>query len=157
MKKDLGIDNVRYDLIRPVGNGHNKKLIPTNSIWQNKSTTRQFPNCTLEMFKIMKYGHNCFFNKICVTASGEVIPCIMERSVILGNAFKNNFEEIIGLEKSKRVRRLSKDFIEICKDCEYRYGCFDCRPKAKKSLFDKENLYTKPDDCTYNPYTAKWE
>ncbi len=42
---------------------------------------------------------------------------------------------------------LTKDKIETCQDCEYRYACFDCRAKA-------ESLTSKPADCWYNPYES---
>ena len=156
LKKDLGINNIKYDLVRPVGKGNDKKLIPSKLTWQQKSGTHQFPSCSLEMFRIMKYGHNCFSNKICVKANGEVTPCIMEKDVIFGNAYRNKLKEILEIEKNKRIRSLNKDFIEVCKDCEYRYGCFDCRPKAKISSSGR-GFCAKPADCLYDPHTAKWK
>lgn len=156
LKKDLGISNIKYDLVRPVGKGNDKKLIPSNLIWQNKQGTRQFPSCSLEMFRIMKHGHNCFSNKICVKTNGEVTPCIMEKDVIFGNAYRNNLKEILDIEENKQIRSLSKDFIEVCKNCEYRYGCFDCRPKAKIGS-SKKGFCAKPSDCLYDPHTAKWK
>jgi len=56
-------------------------------------------------------------------------------------------------KKGQEFIRLSKDHIEVCKDCEYRYACFDCRVKTN----DAENLYAKSSDCFYNPYTGIWE
>lgn len=156
LKRDLGISNIKYDLVRPVGKGNDKKLIPSKLIWNNKSGGRQFPSCSLEMFRIMRHGHNCFSNKICVKVNGEVTPCIMEKDVVFGNAHRSNLKEILELEKNKRIRSLSKDFIEVCKDCEYRYGCFDCRPKAKTSS-SENGFCAKPTDCLYDPYTAKWK
>ncbi|MDD5638877.1 MAG: SPASM domain-containing protein [Candidatus Pacebacteria bacterium] len=95
------------------------------------------------------YGHNCFSEKICVTASGDILPCIMERNIVLGNILEKSLEEIIYSEESKELRNITKDKIEVCRDCEYRYCCFDCRIKAK-------NFYDKPSDCLYDPYTGKW-
>lgn len=157
LKRNLGISNIKYDLVRPVGKGNDKKLIPSKILDGHcGSVTHKFPSCSLEMFRIMKQGHNCFSNKICVKTNGEVTPCIMEKDIIFGNAYRDSLKTILDVEKNKRIRNLSKDFIEVCKDCEYRYGCFDCRPKAKTSS-SEEGFCAKPADCLYDPHTAKWE
>src|SRR6185295_1561186 len=48
---------------------------------------------------------------------------------------------------------INKDQIAICKDCEFRYICTDCRAY----LQDTADLYSKPSKCTYDPYTAEWQ
>ena len=49
------------------------------------------------------------------------------------------------------------DNVLICRDCEYRYACFDCRPLAKASAGETaEYLSAPPARCTYNPYTGQW-
>ncbi len=155
LKKELMIDNVTYDIVRPVGRGVNEKLIPIKFVEMRQSKSKKFSKCSLDMFRKMKNGHNCFSSKICITANGEVIPCIMERRIIFGNAFKSDLESIIELEKNKQIRNLSKDFIEICRDCEYRYGCFDCKPKSKKPLM-ADDFFAKPQECSYDPYLGEW-
>jgi hypothetical protein len=35
--------------------------------------------------------------------------------------------------ESKRIRSIIKDEVEICKDCEYGYCCFDCRVLVKNT------------------------
>lgn len=155
LKEELGLDNVKYDIVRPVGKGAKKDLAPIKLIETHRLKEQKFPKCSLEMFRTMKYGHNCFSSKICITTDGEVIPCIMERDIVFGNAFKNDLGLILDFEKNKKIRGLSKDFIEVCNDCEYRYGCFDCRPKAKKCLEEK-SFYAKPQECSYDPYLGQW-
>ena len=155
LKKELMIDNVTYDIVRPVGKGVNEKLIPIKFVETYQLKFQKFSKCSLDMFRKMKNGHNCFSSKICITANGEVIPCIMEREIIFGNAFKSSLESILENEKNKQTRNLSKDFIDVCRDCEYRYGCFDCRPKAKKSLL-ANGFFAKPQECSYDPYVGKW-
>ena len=51
----------------------------------------------------------------------------------------------------ENIRHLSKDHIEGCKDCEYRYACYDCRPDSNGA--DK---YAKPWNCSYDPYKGEW-
>jgi hypothetical protein len=40
----------------------------------------------------------------------------------------------------------------VCKDCEFRYICTDCRAY----LEDPYNEYSKPLKCGYDPYTGEW-
>ena len=155
LKKELMIDNIACDIIRPVGKGVNEKLIPSKTVKDRKTEFKKFSKCSVEMFKKMKNGHNCFSSKICITANGDVVPCIMEKEFIFGNAFKDDLKSILENEDSKQIRGLSKDFIETCRDCEYRYGCFDCRPKAKNSL-TTNGFFAKPKECSYDPYLGEW-
>jgi hypothetical protein len=46
----------------------------------------------------------------------------------------------------------TKENIALCKDCEFRYMCTDCRAYIK----DPNNIYSQPAKCTYNPFIAKW-
>jgi len=47
---------------------------------------------------------------------------------------------------------ISKNEIEICKDCELRMICIDNRVPIKKGKF-----FRYEDFCLYNPYIGKWE
>ena len=66
----------------------------------------------------------------------------------------NNITDIVNSEEFNFISTLSKDKIEICKDCEFRYACKDCRPLGK-SL--DGNLWGKYAYCTYNPYIGRWQ
>jgi radical SAM protein with 4Fe4S-binding SPASM domain len=154
LKKELHIRNIGYDVVRPSGRGCNSNLIPAKNIRQlSLRKTAKFPKFTKEDFLRRRFGHNCFVNRVCITASGNVIPCIMKRNEILGNLKEKSLRQILYSKKGQEFIRLSKDHIEVCKDCEYRYACFDCRVKTN----DAENLYAKSSDCFYNPYTGIWE
>jgi hypothetical protein len=71
----------------------------------------------------------------------------MERRVNYGNLKEQPLIEML----NHQFRFLSKDNIEGCKDCEYRYGCFDCRPDS-----NGRGAYQKPWFCSYNPKTGEW-
>ena len=49
------------------------------------------------------------------------------------------------------IRYLTKDKVDQCKDCEYRYACPDCRPDSLG-----EDKLAKPWYCLYNPYDGEW-
>ena len=46
------------------------------------------------------------------------------------------------------------NFIEYCKDCEFRYSCKDCRPLG---ISVKGSITSQNPRCKYNPYTGEWK
>jgi len=152
MLKDLGIrkSQIKIDTVRPSGRGLNRNLYASTDTHNHK-----FPLCKYPVFQKRHYFHNCFGDKLCITVSANVIPCIMARNIILGNLLEQSLNDIFYSPKAKEIRYLTKDKIEICKDCEYRYACFDCRIKTKSPL-TWNSLYEKP-VCSYNPYKGIWE
>ena len=88
---------------------------------------------------------------ISINEKGEVKPCLWS-NIVVGNLYKKSFQYI--LERIEKYWKLSKDIIEKCKDCEFRYACSDCRVKTLK---ESNSLFSKPPYCKYNPYTGKWE
>lgn len=156
LKNDIGIKNINIDIIRPAGRGDNNRLVPVDLYKKYQLCKPLFPKCTLENFRYAKYGHNCFSKDICISADGRVFPCIMEREMILGDVLKMSLQEILEKENSKQIRSLSKDHIKVCQHCEYRYCCFDCRPKAKK-VSSTGDFYAKPAECLYDPCAGEWK
>lgn len=75
-----------------------------------------------------------------------------------GNIKDTTLEEALRQKDFKRYWNLTKDHIEVCKDCEFRYICIDCRAFTEQTNFDENRLdVSKPLKCGYNPYTAEWE
>ena len=70
-----------------------------------------------------------------------------------GNIKNTTLSEAIHKKDFKKLWNITKDQIEECKDCEYRYVCTDCRVFIK----DNANIYSKPSKCNYNPYKSVWE
>lgn len=90
-------------------------------------------------------GHNCFNNKIYISSDLNVFPCVMERRM------KHCSLKSKKLILNDKICKLTKDNINKCSECEYRYACFDCRPNS----ISKE-IYEKPWYCTYNPLKGEW-
>ncbi|MBD3282421.1 MAG: radical SAM protein [Candidatus Portnoybacteria bacterium] len=151
----IGIKNIKVDPIRPIGHGCSKDLISVELFKKQRRLKPEFPKCTLEKFQRAIYGHNCFSKNLCIKSDGGVIPCVMEREVVLGNVFNSSIQEILSSKRNEEIRNLNKDSVETCKDCEYRYCCFDCRPKARKE--SDGNIYAKPSNCFYDPYLGVWK
>ena len=95
--------------------------------------------------------NTCLNRKVCINIDGEVKNCpLMSESY--GNIFQQPIRVIVEKDDFKKKWYLNKTMIDVCKDCEYRYFCTDCRHFVK----DKKNIYSQPAKCNYNPYIAKW-
>jgi len=92
-------------------------------------------------------GHNCFSRRLYFSADLKVYPCVMERRISHGSIVNTHLDEII----NDTVRGLSKDDIEECMACEFRYCCFDCRPDS-----NGKDILDKPWNCTYLPLKGIW-
>lgn len=103
-------------------------------------------------------NHNsCLHKKIGIDKNGNIKNCpLMEES--FGNIQTTSLEEALNQPGFKKYWNLSKDHIEGCKDCEFRYVCTDCRAYTERSHYDDQGLdVSKPLKCGYNPYTNEWE
>jgi radical SAM protein with 4Fe4S-binding SPASM domain len=148
----LGVQCKSPDPIRPRGRG----LLSEN--WPKKyglSCMLTEPSFCIskEDYEQNKLGNSCWRGKAAITSSGEVLPCVFARDNIVGNITRQNLAEIIYSECMQNLWSLSKDKVKVCKDCEYRYFCRDCRPWSYGLIGD---LYAKYPQCTYNPYTGEW-
>ena len=92
-------------------------------------------------------GHNCFRDRLYISADMQIYPCVMERRLTHG-AINNE----AGFNLDDSIRNLNKDKIAECNLCEYRYACFDCRPNSLSG-----DCFEKPWYCTYNPREGEWE
>ncbi len=98
-------------------------------------------------------SHNsCLNKKVSIDLEGNIKNCpSMVHS--FGNINNDDIEDIVNSENFKKNWFIHKDLISICKDCEFRHVCTDCRAY----LEEPDNLFSKPLKCGYNPYTNEWE
>lgn len=95
--------------------------------------------------------NSCLNCKISIDSTGNIKNCpSMQQS--FGNIKDTTLEEALNHRDFKKYWNITKDKIEVCKDCEYRHMCTDCRAYIKQP----DNIYSQPAKCTYNPYIAKW-
>jgi SPASM domain peptide maturase of grasp-with-spasm system len=103
-------------------------------------------------------NHNsCLYKKIGIDRNGNIKNCpLMIES--FGNICNQSLEEAIAQPDFKKYWDLTKDNIEICKDCEFRYVCTDCRAYTENTAKNKKGVdISKPLKCGYNPYAGRWE
>jgi len=89
----------------------------------------------------------CWGNLVAVDVDGTIKPCLWADDV-LGNIHENNIGELVISGAFDEYWELTKDKIDTCNLCEYRYGCFDCRVSARKEM---GSLTAKTAGCNYNP------
>lgn len=73
-----------------------------------------------------------------------------------GNIKDTTLKEALSHPDFKKYWNITKDQIEVCKDCEFRHICTDCRAYTERTHFDKDIDLSKPLKCGYNPYTNEW-
>ena len=106
----------------------------------------------MKHFTESQHHNTCLNRKICIDANGNIKNCpSMTKSY--GNIRDTTLEEAINKPGFKDLWYICKDQIDVCKDCEFRYMCTDCRCFIK----DPGNIHSQPAKCTYNPYICLWE
>lgn len=136
------------DIVRLAGRADmsllSKELIRKKLITKESFSYKLNPS----LFHKLRTEHNCFGSKLYISADMEVYPCVMERRISHGNLKNSNLNNLL----KEFIFLLGKDNINECKDCEYRYACFDCRSNSLSN-----NIYEKPWYCTYDPYLGEWK
>jgi SPASM domain peptide maturase of grasp-with-spasm system len=125
---------------------YTKKEIKDNSCCGVIS--KDFFVVNMSLFTESKNHNNCLNRKIGIDVNGNIKNCPTMNEGF-GNIKKTSIEIAINNKEFKKYWNVTKDQIDICKDCEFRYICTDCRAFV-------ENLLDKPLKCGYNPYTNKW-
>lgn len=139
--------------------------VSDHNIHQNKSKKPMNITCSnrdfhcdtsftinLPFFTESQCHNTCLNRKICIDAEGNIKNCpAMAKNY--GNIKDTPLEEAINKPGFKDLWYICKDQIDVCKDCEFRHLCTDCRAFIK----DPENIYSQPAKCTYNPYICLWE
>jgi SPASM domain peptide maturase of grasp-with-spasm system len=105
----------------------------------------------IQTFTESQKHNTCLNRKISIDVNGEIKNCpSMTKSY--GNIKDTTLAEALEKPGFKDMWYIHKDQIEVCKDCEFRHICTDCRAFIK----DPNNIYSKPAKCSYDPYTATW-
>ena len=140
--------NENKDVVRMVGRA-NVNLLSVENIKKRLITKQRFTvSVSKSQVARMVGGHNCFSNHLYFDVHGEVYPCVMERRMSHGNIRSAHLAQLL----KPGILRFNKDCVTECRQCEFRYFCFDCRPDSMGGV-----LTNKPWYCTYHPLTGEWE
>lgn len=143
----------KIDIIRNVGK--DKKYLLPGDLNNNffKERKQILAGVSKERFYRNISGNSCYQGKLNISCDGTVTPCIMSSKLANSKYNIKRYSINCILEKYliPEFWSLSKDYIDECKDCEFRYACKDCRPISIKD----NNKYAKGNNCNYNPYTSE--
>ncbi len=125
------------------------------SITNEKScgiVSAEYFTLNIKHFTESQHHNTCLNRKISIDAEGNIKNCpSMAQS--FGNIRDTTLEKALAHPDFKKYWNVKKDQISVCKDCEFRHICTDCRAYIE----NPEDMYSKPLKCGYNPYTAEWE
>jgi len=83
----------------------------------------------------------CMSGLVAISPEGFATPCPLLRKFIVGDVTKESLKTIVKKQRLRKFWKLTKDKIETCKRCSFRYMCHDCRAleyQATGELFGVE-------------------
>lgn len=104
----------------------------------------------IKHYALTKNYNNCLYKKIGINTDGSLKNC-PSCTLSHGNIRKDKISEVVTRKTYRNLGLIKKDDVEICKDCEFRSVCSDCRVYTDKKLIN-----SRPEKCQYNPYISLW-
>jgi SPASM domain peptide maturase of grasp-with-spasm system len=95
--------------------------------------------------------NTCLNRKISVDSRGFIKNCPSQKTSY-GHLRDVNLTDVVEDKLFQSLWKTKKDDIKICKDCEHRHICTDCRI----FISDPNDPLSKPSKCNYDPYTSAW-
>ena len=123
---------------------YSRDMLRTKAVTESCFTTKLDVENVL---RNMEY-QACFSKNIYIDVNLDVYPCIMERRKKHGTLGRKPLKDVI----SDSIRGVTKDEIERCRDCEYRYACNTCFVDTRSDFF-----YACPWFCLYEPEKGTWK
>ncbi len=158
-KDSLQVQGRIPDPLRPKGRGDNPQLQPDFEQLVRYGLMLK-PNFSAKAQMVSHYstGHSCLLGKIAITEFGDVLPCIFSRGNVVGNVLVTVcLGSVLRGPLLTRIWKATKDGVMVCRDCEYRYVCPDCRPLSEGASAGNAGYLDAPyPRCTYNPYKGEW-
>ena len=96
--------------------------------------------------------NSCLNRKIGIDVEGHIKNCPSSKTSF-GNVKNTSLIDVIDNITFKSYWGINKDQIKVCKECEFRYICSDCRVYIEND----NDIYSKPAKCNYDPYTNEWK
>lgn len=106
----------------------------------------------MELFTESQQHNTCLNRKLSIDKDGFIRNCPSMQNDF-GHVSTTSLEEVLNHPQLKKYWFINKEQVSVCKDCEFRHVCTDCRA----FLDDPQDDLSKPLKCGYNPYTNEWE
>lgn len=108
-------------------------------------------NVTQENFLESLKFNSCLNKKISIDVNGNIKNC-PSMTTFYGHIADTSFLKVVSTEAFRELWNITKDDIHVCRSCEFRYICTDCRAYT----LEGDVPYNKPSKCTYDPFEAQW-
>jgi SPASM domain peptide maturase of grasp-with-spasm system len=106
----------------------------------------------VELFTESQQHNTCLNRKLSIDRNGYIKNC-PSLSRNFGHMDDVQLDAVLADPAFKEHWFTKKDDIAVCRDCEFRYVCTDCRAYVE----DPADPYAKPLKCGYDPYANVWE
>ena len=98
-------------------------------------------------------SHNsCLYRKLSIDREGYIRNCPASPQHF-GRVGEVSLAEAMAHPDFSRLWGITKDQVDVCRHCEFRRICPDCRVFTRQP----ERPTAHPARCTYNPYIARWQ
>lgn len=95
--------------------------------------------------------NSCLNRKVGIDVDGRIKNCPSQEQHF-GKIGETPLLYICLEEQFQHLWNIKKDDVAVCRDCEFRYICSDCRIFTENMA----DQYSKPMKCNYDPYTNNW-
>jgi hypothetical protein len=131
-----------------------------NSREMRSNFYEKFPIMNIGMKQILESENfNFFHNKsLFINEKGDIVDSLFTEQPHIHMNIKEFNEKIDSInillaDKSfTKYWHINNSKIIVCKDCEFRRVCIDCRPPVLNA-----NGEWYKEECTYNPYLSQWK
>ena len=103
-----------------------------------------------QLFVEAHHCNTCLYGKISVDARGNIKNCPSMKESYGRLDGGTTFREVTDNPSFRKYWYITKDEVKVCRDCELRYVCQDCRAY----LTDTEDIYSNPAKCSYAQYSV---
>ncbi|WP_149525918.1 grasp-with-spasm system SPASM domain peptide maturase [Sphingobacterium hotanense] len=112
---------------------------------------------SIELFSESQLHNTCLNRKLSIDKDGFIKNCPSMKENY-GHFLDTSLADILADPGFRKDWFINKDSIEVCKDCEFRHVCTDCRAFTERTHVDKDGRdRSKPLKCGYDPYNNSWE
>lgn len=159
---EIGNENLRLRHITLFEANNDEKLfdgsITITTLNLENLLTRRIFSCDDFTLNLNAYleslNYNLFFNrKIYIDSEGNIKHYFTE-NVSYGNIEDDKIKDVILSDNFQKLWKITKDNIETCSECEFRYVCPDNRIPSGINL---NNQYINNLTCNYDPKTNQWK
>jgi len=113
---------------------------------------KEYFTSRIQTYTEMLTYNGCLNRKVAICTDGSIKNC-PSMTEDFGSIYNIKLEEAISTQAFRLKWQIHKDTIDICRDCEYRRVCTDCRAY----LLNPSDMHSKPLKCGYDPYSGKWQ